>query len=88
MLGAMNRPERMDAAEGAHSTAHSTIMVNGTELAVAPGTTVSELVARWCPSPVGIAVARNREVVPRSAWPTTGITADDVVEIVSAAAGG
>ncbi len=36
----------------------------------------------------GIAVARNGEVVPRSLWATTLLTLDDVVEIVTAAAGG
>ena len=47
---------------------------------------------RWWPGgarrPDGIAVARNREVVPRSAWPSTDLMADDRVEIVAAAAGG
>ena len=65
-----------------------TILVNGSELALPAGTTVAELVSSWCPSPVGIAVARNREVVPRSAWSSTGLADRDVVEIVSAAAGG
>ena len=65
-----------------------TIEVNGEDCAVAAGTTVAALVARWCPSPDGIAVARNREVVPRSAWPSTDLVADDRGEIVAAAAGG
>jgi len=65
-----------------------TIEVNGEDCVVAPGTTVAALVARWCASPDGIAVARNREVVPRSAWPSTDLVADDRVEIVAAAAGG
>jgi sulfur carrier protein len=66
----------------------TTIVVNGSELALPAGTTVAELVSTWCTSPVGIAVARNREVVPRSAWSTTDLADRDVVEIVSAAAGG
>jgi sulfur carrier protein len=36
----------------------------------------------------GIAVARNGEVIPRSLWAATIIDLDDVVEIVTAAAGG
>ncbi|HUI02584.1 MAG TPA: sulfur carrier protein ThiS [Acidimicrobiales bacterium] len=64
------------------------ITVNGVPRALAPGTTVADLVSSWCGSPTGIAVARNREVVPRSAWSTTTLAAADVVEIVSAAAGG
>jgi sulfur carrier protein len=68
--------------------AHATIVVNGTELAVVDGTTVADLVSSWCRSPAGIAVARNREVVPRSEWARTALAPSDVVEIVSAAAGG
>ncbi len=50
--------------------------------------TVADLVSSWCTSPDGIAVARNREVVPRSEWATTLLSDHDVVEIVTAAAGG
>ena len=50
---------------------------------------MAELVSAWCPSPKGIAVARNGEVVPKS---TLGArrrcSADDRIEIVTAAAGG
>jgi sulfur carrier protein len=53
-----------------------------------PGATVADLVSSWCASPDGIAVARNREVVPRSEWSTTALSARDIVEIVTAAAGG
>ncbi len=64
------------------------ILVNGTARVVAPGATVADLVSSWCTSPDGIAVARNREVVPRSEWGTTPLAPHDVVEIVTAAAGG
>ena len=46
------------------------IVVNGAARVVAPGATVADLVSSWCTSPDGIAVARNREVVPRSEWAT------------------
>lgn len=36
----------------------------------------------------GIAVALNGEVVPRAAWPRTGLSAGDNVEIVGAVQGG
>lgn len=36
----------------------------------------------------GIAVAQNGEIVPRSTWADTILEPDDVVEIVTAAAGG
>ncbi len=55
---------------------------------MAPPATVADLVSSWCASPDGIAVARNREVVPRSEWATTVLCAHDLVEIVTAAAGG
>ncbi len=65
-----------------------TVEVNGRRSTVAAGTTVAALVAQWCDSPDGIAVARNGEVVPRSAWVSTDLDHDDHVEIVTAAAGG
>ncbi|MGO8873449.1 MAG: sulfur carrier protein ThiS [Acidimicrobiales bacterium] len=65
-----------------------TVTVNGEAWDGPTGTTVADLVARWCPSPRGIAVARNGDVVPRSRWEKTEITAGDRFEIVTAAAGG
>jgi sulfur carrier protein len=62
--------------------------VNGAPRALTAGATVADLVSSWCTGPDGIAVARNREVVPRSEWPTTSLSPHDVVEIVTAAAGG
>jgi sulfur carrier protein len=64
------------------------IEVNGESWEGPPVVTVSELVTAWCPSPRGIAVARNGEVVPRSAWPDTVLGSGDRIEIVTAAAGG
>ncbi len=64
------------------------LRVNGEPYRAVPGTTVTDLVAAWCPSPRGVAVARNGEVVPRSEWPDTPVGPGDRVEIVTAAAGG
>ena len=64
------------------------MVVNGSTRALPAGATVADLVSMWCASPDGIAVARNREVVPRSEWATTPLAPRDVVEIVTAAAGG
>ena len=64
------------------------ITVNGESAPLAPGSTVASLVAAWCPSPRGVAVAVNGAVVPRSTWGRTPLTPHDVVEIVTAAAGG
>jgi len=62
--------------------------VNGRPATLEPGTTVAALVAERCPSPRGVAVAINGEVVPRSTWGRTVVAAGDEVEIVTAAAGG
>ena len=64
------------------------VMVNGEPEVVAPGTTVTELVAHHRDSPRGIAVARNEEVVPRSQWDRTVAEDGDRFEIVTAAQGG
>jgi len=64
------------------------MFVNGRAVAAEPGMSVATLVAQWCPSAEGIAVARNGEVVPKSAWPSTDLGDDDRVEIVTASAGG
>ncbi len=66
----------------------SPVEVNGEPWEGPAGVTVAELVSVWCPSPKGIAVARNGEVVPKSAWPGTELTDGDRIEIVTAAAGG
>ncbi len=71
-----------------HVDAELGIIVNGAPRTMAAGATVADLVSSWCASPDGIAVARNREVVPRSEWTTTSLSAHDMVEIVTAAAGG
>ncbi len=64
------------------------ILLNGTPEEVDERTTVAELVARWCASPRGIAVARNGEIVPKSTWGEELVRAHDRLEIVTAAAGG
>jgi sulfur carrier protein len=66
----------------------SAASVNGTPWEVPPGTTVADLVSVWCPSPRGVAVARNGDVVPKSSWPDTRVADGDRIEIVTAAAGG
>ena len=66
----------------------TTTTVNGKLCDLAIGTTVATLVDQWCPSPRGVAVALNGEVVPRSTWELAEVAPGDAVEIVSAAAGG
>jgi sulfur carrier protein len=64
------------------------VTVNGEEWDGPVDATIADLVTRWCRSPRGIAVARNGDVVPKSSWHGTAITAGDRIEIVTAAAGG
>jgi len=64
------------------------IRINGQDAAWAEGMTVAEAVVEFGATGKGIAVALNRDVVPRSAWESTRIEAGCEIEIVSAAAGG
>ena len=64
------------------------VFVNGDPFRLDGPRTVAEVVAGYCASPDGIAVARNREVVPRSTWHETSLEPGDHIEIVTAAAGG
>lgn len=64
------------------------VTVNGDRRQLDDPTTVADVVAGFCASTDGIAVARNGDVIPRSAWPMTTLGAGDRVEILTAAAGG
>ena len=66
----------------------TSVTVNGAACESSRQKTVADLVEEWCPSPKGIAVARNGEVVPRSTWADTPLQDGDEIEIVTAAAGG
>jgi sulfur carrier protein len=67
-----------------------TVIVNGTPTDVAPGATVAEVLAGLghAVSGAGIAVALNGEVVPRSAWASTGLGDHDSLEVLGASQGG
>ena len=81
-------------------TATMIIAVNGQKRTVLPGGTVTDLVAETTGRRIetggqaadggrlGVAVARNAAVVPRSLWWTTELTAGDAIEIVTAVQGG
>jgi sulfur carrier protein len=64
------------------------VLVNGEPHELVDGTTVADVVARCCDRTDGIAVARNRDVVPKSEWVVTTVGEGDRIEIVTAAAGG
>ena len=65
-----------------------TIVLNGTQTPVAPGSTLADLVATLELPDRGVALALDGEVVPRRAWPETGIPAGARIEVVTAMQGG
>lgn len=64
------------------------IQVNGKEVTMPDGSTVSSLVDGMGRDRRGIAVAVNETVVPRGLWETTRVRGGDRVEILTAAQGG
>ena len=76
------------------------IRLNGSEQCVADGASVSTLVSQLTGRSIGpdgraadgrklgVAVARNAEVVPRSQWHATALADGDDVELVTAVQGG
>ncbi len=67
-----------------------TVTVNGERMRVPTGSTIADLVALVLDGaePKGIAVAVDRDVIPRSEWSATRVSAETPIEIVTAAAGG
>jgi sulfur carrier protein len=63
------------------------IYLNGEPASLDAGTTIADLVGRFATS-TGVAVARNGEVVPRSAWRDTPVEASDRFEVLTVAPGG
>ncbi|HJO23767.1 MAG: sulfur carrier protein ThiS [Myxococcota bacterium] len=64
------------------------LLINGEPRAVPDGCTVESLVARLGLERDRIAVAVNRDVVPRSAFQVQTLSAGDRVEILEAVGGG
>ena len=64
------------------------VFVNGVARPWQPGLLLSVLVEELTANPKGLAVAIDREVVPRSTWSSTIVAPGAEVEIVTAAAGG
>lgn len=60
------------------------VVVNGEAQEVAAGCTVGAL----APDQRGVAVAVNREIVPRSRWSEARLAEGDRIEILEAAQGG
>lgn len=64
------------------------VTVNGSGTQVPDGVTVQALVADRAGAHDRVAVARNGDVVPRSAWATTRLAAGDSLEVLAPTAGG
>ncbi|TDW26960.1 sulfur carrier protein ThiS [Cryobacterium psychrophilum] len=90
----------MSDTRAVHTPPPASITLNGAPRSLAVGETVTDLVAGATGRQIaadgqavdggrlGVAVARNSEVVPRSRWATTVLEAGDDVEVVTAVQGG
>lgn len=70
------------------ATAMLTIEVNGEAREVPEGASVADLLALLRLAAPKVAVERNLEIVPRSAWTTTRLTPGDRLEVVHFIGGG
>lgn len=70
------------------STGAIGISVNGEARRVPTGTTLAQLVGELAGGGRGVAVAVDREVVPRSQWADAVIEDGTSIEVVTAVAGG
>jgi sulfur carrier protein len=64
------------------------VTVNGVATEIEGTATVAALVTAHTGGQHRVAVAVNGEVVPRSRWETTGLSAGDSVEVLAPTAGG
>ena len=64
------------------------ITVNGEPVRLAACSTLADLMASLNRTGRGVAVAVNREVVPRRMWTERALTVDDRVDVVNAIGGG
>jgi len=64
------------------------LFVNGEPASAAEGATVETLLEQMGLPQKGVAVERNREIVPRSLYATTRIADGDRIEIVQFVGGG
>ena len=63
-------------------------MLNGAPHQVAPGATLADLIEALALSDQALALAVNRNVVPRQQWRERGVQPGDQVEVVRAIGGG
>lgn len=64
------------------------VTLNGVPAELATGLSVADLVPMLTSRTSGIAVARNGDVVPRSAWSSLIVNPGDQVDVLTAVQGG
>lgn len=64
------------------------VFVNGDAMEIVEGATVADLVGQLTDDPRGMAIERNREIVPKSAHSTTQLAEGDRLEVVQFVGGG
>jgi sulfur carrier protein len=64
------------------------IRVNGEELLLPPGASVTQLLERLKVSTPRVAVERNREILPKSSYASTLLEEGDSFEVVELVGGG
>jgi thiamine biosynthesis protein ThiS len=64
------------------------IILNGQEETILSGTTLTQLVATFAQDPRGVAIERNRQIVPKSTWDDIILVDNDRLEIVQFVGGG
>ena len=64
------------------------LLVNGEARVVPPGSTLEQLLSQLNLGSRRVAVAINRDIVPRSAYPIRELASGDRVEILEAVGGG
>ncbi|HVC00028.1 MAG TPA: sulfur carrier protein ThiS [Candidatus Dormibacteraeota bacterium] len=65
-----------------------TVTINGEVQEIPDGLSVADLVDRLGLVGGRVAIERNREILPREAWPRTPVAPGDVLEIVHFVGGG
>jgi thiamine biosynthesis protein ThiS len=64
------------------------VRVNGEELRLPQGASVSSVLEKLGIATPRVAVERNREIVPKSAYGSTALASGDVLEVVEFVGGG
>ena len=72
----------------AGSTTATAFILNGAPCQLAAGSTLADLIAHLALHHQALALAVNRQVVPRARWPLQRIDAGDRVDVVRAIGGG